>query len=96
MRQIVAGTIVLIAVAHLLLAGVTVAQEGYAVDWWTVDGGGYAVSTGDGYVLGGSAGQPDAGLLTGETYLLGGGFWGGLPAMARYRVYLPVLLRGSP
>jgi len=42
------------AVALLLLAGVTVAQEEYEVDWWTVDGGGYAFSTGDGYVLGGS------------------------------------------
>jgi hypothetical protein len=96
MRKIVAGTIVLIAVALLPFAGVTVAQEGYEIDWWTVDGGGYALSTGDGYVLGGSAGQPDAGLLTGETYLLSGGFWGGAPAIARYRVYLPVVLRGSP
>lgn len=96
MKRIVAGTIVSISVALLLLTGIAVAQEGYEVDWWTVDGGGYTFSTGDGYVLGGSASQPDAGLLAGEGYLLSGGFWGGGIAMARYRVYLPVVLRGSP
>jgi hypothetical protein len=43
--------------------------------------------------LGGTIGQADAGLMTGGVYTLSGGFWGGLPAM-RYRVYLPVVLRG--
>jgi hypothetical protein len=46
--------------------------------WWnTVDGGGATFSTGGGYVLGGTIGQPDATpvALTGGTYSLLGGFW---------------------
>ena len=40
----------------------------------------------------GTAGQPDAGVLSGGGYSLGGGFWkGGLPAGA-YRIYLPLVL----
>ena len=101
MKQNMAATFILIAVALLLLASVTIAWEEYQVDWWTIDGGGYALSTADGYVLGGSAGQPDAGLLTGETltgetYVLSGGFWDGVPTMARYQIYLPALLSDSP
>ena len=74
----------------LLLAGGVVAQSGYDLSWWTVDGGGQTFSTGPGYSLGGTIGQPDAGLLTGPGYQLAGGFWiGG----GRYRVYLPVVMR---
>ena len=74
----------------LLLAGGVAAQEGYDLSWWTADGGGYTFSSGGGYSLGGTIGQPDAGLLTGPGYQLAGGFWiGG----GRYRVYLPVVMR---
>jgi len=74
----------------LLLAGGVLAQGGYDLSWWTVDGGGYTFSGGGGYSLGETIGQPDAGLLTGPGYQLSGGFWtGGGP----YRVYLPVTLR---
>jgi len=74
-----------------LLAGGAVAQGGYDLSWWTADGGGYTFSAGGAYSLGGTIGQPDAGLLTGPGYQLAGGFWndGG----GRYRVYLPVVLR---
>ena len=74
----------------LLLAGTVVAQGGYDLSWWTVDGGGYTFSSGGDYSLGGTIGQPDAGLLTGPGYRLSGGFWiGG----GRYQVYLPVVMR---
>jgi hypothetical protein len=64
--------------------------------WWSVDGGGQTFSQGGDYTLGGTAGQPDAGVLSGGEYTLGGGFWrGGSVATMEYRVYLPVLLRGS-
>ena len=97
MRKNVMATVILVAVALLLLASVTIALEEYQVDWWTVDGGGSARSNADGYILSGSAGQPDAGLLTSEIYVLSGGFWDGVPALAREeRIYLPVLLAGSP
>ena len=51
-----------------------VAQE-YAIDWRTVDGGGELRSTGGDYQLGGTIGQPDAGAMSGSTYVLTGGFW---------------------
>lgn len=81
--------------ALLLLAGVALAQEGYDLSWWTVDDGGHTFSTGGGYSLGGTIGQPDAGLLAGGAYRLEGGFWlGGAPPGSLYRVYLPAVLKG--
>jgi hypothetical protein len=62
----------------------------YELDWYTIDGGG-AHSVGGRYTLGGTAGQPDAGLLAGEGYTLSGGFWAGV--LVPYRVYLPLILR---
>ena len=67
--------------------------SGYDLTWYTVDGGGYTWSIGDGYRLGGTVGQADAGLLSGEGYILVGGFWGG--ATIEYRVYLPLVLRSN-
>jgi len=68
------------AVAGLLLASsLALAQSGggYDLTWSTVDGGGGTFSTGGVYSLGGTAGQPDAGLLSGGTWTLAGGFWPG-------------------
>lgn len=49
----------------------------YAVDWYTVDGGGG--TSGDGsYALDGTIGQPDAGTLSGGSLTVEGGFWPGL------------------
>ncbi len=42
--------------------------------WHSADGGG-GMSTGGGYVLRGTIGQPDAGILTGDGITLTGGFW---------------------
>jgi len=85
----------------LLVAGAVVAQQaadtpgsGYDLSWWTVDGGGATFAAGTGYSLDGTAGQPDAGVLSGPGYTLAGGFWfsgqGGTPI---YRVYLPIVAR---
>lgn len=65
---------------------------GYTLAWSTVDGGGQTFSTGDGYALGATLGQPDAGTASGGGYTLAGGFWGG--GAEGYRIYLPVVLRG--
>lgn len=47
----------------------------YSIDWHTIDGGG-GTSTGGGYSLSGTIGQPDAGgPMTGGNYSLTGGFW---------------------
>lgn len=88
--------IALALVALLLLVGGAMAQsptQGYDLSWWTVDGGGGTLE-GGGYSLGGTAGQPDASILTGEGYTLAGGFWrGGAPVSQPHRVYLPLLMR---
>ena len=89
--------VLLFVVCVMLLPGGLVphAQDGYELTWWTVDGGGYTFSSGGGYELGGTAGQPDAGVLSGGGYTLGGGFWkGGVAAAAQYKVYLPLVVRG--
>jgi hypothetical protein len=73
---------------------VALAQDGYDLSWWTVDGGGHAFSSGGGYELGGTIGQPDAGVLAGGGYTLGGGFWrGGGVLLNRCHVYLPLVVR---
>ncbi|HFD40463.1 MAG TPA: hypothetical protein ENJ31_11530 [Anaerolineae bacterium] len=86
---------ILLALAALWLTTLPVlAQSGgdYDLSWSTIDGGGYTFSSGGDYSLGGTIGQPDAGLLTGGDYTLGGGFWGGgALAAVQYQVYLPLV-----
>ena len=90
----------------LLVGGVAVAQSGdgpssspqasYDLGWNTVDGGGYTFSTGGDFALGGTIGQPDAGLLTGGNFALGGGFWeGGALRLVQQNVYLPLIVRNE-
>src|SRR5258708_15100322 len=55
------------------------AQE-YAIDWFTIDGGG-GTSTGGVYAVSGTIGQPDAGLMRGGSYSLAGGLWGVIAAV---------------
>jgi hypothetical protein len=81
-----------------LLAGVILAQsgDGYDLSWSTVDGGGAMYSDGGSYVLGGTVGQPDAGLLAGGEYVLGGGFWGGGALAGKaHDLYLPLVVRSG-
>lgn len=64
-----------VGVLLALLAGLLSASAPpYTIDWWTVDGGGGMDATGGPFVLSGTAGQPDAGILGGG--ILDGGFWG--------------------
>lgn len=66
------------SVLALILALTTVAwADDFEIGWWTVDGGGHMWSTGGGFSLGGTIGQPDAnpGPLTSEALSLVGGFW---------------------
>ncbi len=66
-------------------------QSGYDLSWYTIDGGGATFSAGGGYSLGGTIGQPDAGSMSGGSYQLNGGFWGG--ASISYNIYLPLVLK---
>ena len=98
-----AGKPFLALFALLLLASVVLAQSGdgasaslsigYDLSWWTVDGGGATFSTGGDYALGGTVGQPDAGVLEGGDYSLTGGFWGGRAVAVEYDICLPLVLR---
>ena len=58
------------------------------------DAGGYTFSAGGAYSLGGTIGQADAGVMSGGTYTLVGGFWGGATAQV-YRIYLPLVMHGA-
>lgn len=66
-------------------------EGGYAIPWWTVDGGGGMSSGGD-YVLVGTAGQPEAYTMSAAfgSYVVEGGFW---VAETLYEVYLPILVK---
>jgi len=90
------GVCLLVLGAGIVLAqqGGQVPRAGYDLSWWTVDGGGGAWSSGPGYSLAGTIGQPDAGVLSGPDYTLGGGFWQGGGSV--YHVYLPLVMRGYP
>ena len=88
---------VLVCIGGLLLGltwVVLAAPAALSLEWWTVDGGGGIASQGGGYELSGTAGQPDAGVLSGGVYTLGGGFWrGGAVAEVEYQVYMPLINR---
>lgn len=85
-----------IAALFLLLAFATIlsAQSGGGFDltWSTVDGGG-GKSTSDNYALQGTAGQPDAGAMSGGNFALQGGFWAGAPDAPT--LYLPLIMSDS-
>ncbi len=70
-------------------------QSDYDLSWYTIDGGGGS-SSGSGYSLDGTIGQPETGAMRGGSYSVVGGFWGGgviVSATSSHLVYLPLLLR---
>lgn len=72
------STCVTIALATLLGAAAASAQP-FAIDWYTIDGGG-GTSSGGNFTLSGTIGQPDAGpTMTGGNFTLTGGFWAATP-----------------
>lgn len=89
--------------ALLALAGGALAEPGvaasapmatnYGLFWWSVDGGGYTFSGEGEYELGGTIGQPDAGIgRTTGGYRIRGGFWSFGPP--RFDIYLALGLKG--
>jgi hypothetical protein len=64
--------------AITLSAGPASAQMGPNLDltWSTIDAGG-GTSSGAGFTLTGTIGQPDAGTMSGVGFELSGGFWAG-------------------
>lgn len=59
----------------MTLACAASARAQLDISWYTIDGGG-GTSTGGGYSISGTIGQPDAGVvLTGGMFEINGGFW---------------------
>ena len=57
-----------------LMLTLPVAMHGqFAIDWFTIDGGG-GTSAGGSHSISGTIGQPDAGSTSGGSYSLAGGF----------------------
>jgi hypothetical protein len=69
------ATLKIILFAVTLLLPHLLNAQSYAIDWYTIDGGG-GTSTGGVYSVSGTIGQPDAGKMTGGNYAINGGFWG--------------------
>ena len=67
----------LIRLSGLLMLATMASAQSYSIDWFTVDGGG-GTSNGGAYTVSGTIGQPDAGVLSGGSYTLEGGFWPGI------------------
>lgn len=74
-RKILAVLLLLTTVAALAQ---TEGAPTYAIDSYTIDGGG-GTSTGGSFSLSGTVGQPDASPVasTGGVFSMAGGFWGG-------------------
>ena len=70
-RVLNAGCLLLLAAAPALAQS----GGGFDLSWNTIDGGG-AASSGGSFIVMGTIGQPDAGLMTGASLrTLAGGFW---------------------
>ena len=72
--------LLMLSLGVLLAGGATVCAQTYALDWFTIDGGG-GTSTGGVYSISGTIGQPDAGKMSGGSYMIDGGFWGIIAAV---------------
>jgi len=93
-KRMVPVLLVLLASGLLFTStALTSTSTDYDLSWWTVDGGGGALSIEGGYSLSGSVGQPDAVVWAGGGYALAGGFWGG--GVVEHDIYLPLVLRGT-
>jgi hypothetical protein len=82
--------IAMLLLALLAVAGGALAAGTPTISRYVIAGGGSEVTAGD-YTLRGTLGQPVTGRVSSGTYELCAGFWCGL---ARYKVFLPLVLRG--
>ncbi len=91
MRKRMLLLLVLLLLCATIASALVAAPAALSVPWWTVDGGG-STSRGGQFALSGTAGQADAGLLTGGPYSLNGGFWNPVTSAisgVTHRNYLP-------
>lgn len=83
-------SLVAILIATVGIVTVFATGTGYAIPWWTIDGGG-GTSSGSNYTVSGTIGQADTATMSGGNYAVSGGFWSGSP---QYKIYLPLVLKG--
>ena len=74
-RRFARTSIVILSVGLLTVCGTPLAGEPFAIDWYTIDSGGVMQSTGGGFEMSATIGQPDAGIMFGGGFQLTGGFW---------------------
>ena len=73
--------LLLSVLASCLALGGAARGQNYAINWFTIGGGG-GTSTGGGFSVSGTSGQADAGSMSGGGgYSLVGGFWGGISVL---------------
>ncbi len=74
-------TTVITAMTTMVIA-IAMPVEDFDLSQYTIDGGGGMLSSGGGFELSGTVGQPDAGPLSGEMigggFSISGGFWLGI------------------
>jgi hypothetical protein len=85
-----------LTVVSIILAAPDSPTGGYSIPWWTADGGG-GTSQGGQFALSGTAGQPDAAVMSGGSYTLSSGFWNGringISGGLGTNLYLPLVVR---
>jgi hypothetical protein len=64
---------------------------GYDLTWSAISGGGATFSTGGGYMLGSTIGQPAVDSTSGGSYSFNGGFWNGVNTIIH--LFLPNIRR---
>ncbi len=84
----VIGVLLVLSITFNVYAGVAE----FAIQWWSVDGGGDS-SQGGGYTLYGTIGQSDAGAMSGGDYTLYSGFLPGGTLLERVELYLPLVIQ---
>lgn len=84
--------LLLVATAWAIAGATGNRADELSIRWWTADGGG-GQSSGGGYSLRGTAGQPDAGRLSGGEFAIVGGFWTSPAEQGINELFLPVVTR---
>src|SRR5215472_1443887 len=64
----------IVTLVGLVLCGAAAQAQNFAIDWYSIDGGG-GTSTGGVFSVTGTFGQADAGHMSGGNITLEGGFW---------------------
>ena len=81
---------VTVVLCLLLVGVVTAVPTALNIPWWTMDNGG-GTSSGGGYTLSGTIGQPEVGIVQSGSNTLGSGFWQGGEIPDTNLIFLPLI-----